>query len=146
MTVGSSTSDKARIDPANLELTRGWGFKRAYSQSKLATTITTFEWARRWHGSGVTANVVHPGTVATGLVRSPGVIGLAWRLMAPWVRTEQQGADTPLHVATAAALAEVTGAYFKDRNAVSPNPRANDPALRQAVWDATAGLVTTPKG
>jgi len=146
VTVGSSTSDSARLDPANLELHHHWGMVRAYGQSKLATMMTTFEWARRLQGSEVTANVVHPGTVATGLVRSPGVIGLAWRLMAPWVLTEEQGADTPVHVATDPALAAVTGAYFKQRKVVTPNRLALDAALCRQVWDETARLIATGPG
>ena len=141
VTVGSSTSDRARIDPANLELDRRWGMVRAYSQSKLAVMMATFEWARRLDGSGVVANVVHPGAVATGLVRTPGVIGLAWRLMAPWLLTEAQGADTPSHVALAPELAAVTGQYFKGRKAVEPNRLARDPALTGQVWQATERLV-----
>jgi NAD(P)-dependent dehydrogenase (short-subunit alcohol dehydrogenase family) len=139
--VGSSTSDKARIDPHDLELTRHWGMVRAYSQSKLAVMITTFGWADRLRPYGVTANVVHPGAVATGLVRAPGMIGLAWRLMAPWLRTEAQGADTPLHVALAPALARTTGRYFKDRAIAEPNRLAGDRALAQAVWNVTERLV-----
>jgi NAD(P)-dependent dehydrogenase (short-subunit alcohol dehydrogenase family) len=139
--VGSSTSDTARIDPDNLQLTHGWGMVRAYSQSKLAVMITTFGWARRLAGTGVVANVVHPGTVATSLVRTRGVIGLAWRLMAPFVRTEQQGAETPLHVALAPGWATRTGQYAKDRRAVAPNPRALDPGLADRVWQATRALV-----
>jgi NAD(P)-dependent dehydrogenase (short-subunit alcohol dehydrogenase family) len=139
--VGSSTSDTARIDPDNLELTRGWGMVRAYSQSKLAVMIATFGWARRLAGTGVVANVVHPGAVATSLVRSKGVIGLAWRLMAPFMRTEQQGADTPLHIALAPDWATRTGQYAKDRRAVPPNPRALDPVLAERVWQSTCALI-----
>lgn len=141
VTVGSSTSDRARIDPANLELDRGWTMVRAYGRSKLAVMMATFETARLLSGTGVVANVVHPGTVATRLVRTPGIIGLAWRLMAPWLRSEQQGADTPLHVATAEELAGVTGRYFKDRQVVAPNPRAVDAALVRQTWEATDRLI-----
>ena len=139
--VGSSTSDSARIDPDCLELERGWGMVRAYGQSKLAVMMAAFEWARRLEASGVAVNVVHPGTVATGLVRTPGVIGLAWRLMAPWVRSEEQGAETPLHVALADEVAGVTGAYFKDRRVVEANRAARDRALVARVWAATERLV-----
>lgn len=142
VTVGSSTADTALIDPANLELRHGWGLKHAYAQSKLAATMTTFKWARRWSGTGVVANVVHPGTVATGLVRARGVIGLAWRVMALFSRTEQQGADTPVFVATAPELETVTGTYFKDRRPARPNHRALDEVLVQRVWTATEDLVT----
>lgn len=141
--VGSSMSDHARVRPDDLELERGWGMVRAYGQSKLALMMTTFEWARRLEGSGVTANVVHPGMVATGLVRSPGVIGLAWGAMARFILTEEQGADTPVHVATAPEFAAVTGAYVKRRTQVAPNRRAEDAALRARVWDATVRLAGT---
>jgi NAD(P)-dependent dehydrogenase (short-subunit alcohol dehydrogenase family) len=140
VTVGSSTSDKARIDPSNLELERGWNLVRAYSRSKLAVMMITFETARRLAGTGVVANVVHPGAVATSLVRSPGIIGWAWRLMAPWLRSEEQGADTPLYVALAEDLAQTSGQYFKDRRAVAPNRRALDAGLVTRVWDATEHL------
>ena len=68
---------------------------RSYSQSKLAITMTTLEWAKRLQGSGITANVVHPGAVATGLIRARGPIALAWRLMAPFLLTEGAGRRHP---------------------------------------------------
>ncbi|WP_428486411.1 SDR family NAD(P)-dependent oxidoreductase [Rhodopila sp.] len=138
--VGSSTSDRASIDPDNLELTRHWGMVRAYGRSKLAVMMATFARAERLRGSGVMANVVHPGAVATGLIREGGPIGAAWRLMAPFLRTEAQGADTPLHVALASEWATVTGAYVKDRAAVRPNARVHDPALVRRVDAVTRVL------
>ena len=139
--VGSSTSDRAAIEPADLQGERGWGMVRSYSQSKLALTICTLEWARRLQGSGIVANVVHPGAVATGLIRTKGPIALAWRLMAPFLLSEEAGADTPLHVATAPGFATVSGAYVKKRRAVRPNPRALDVALAARVWQATETLL-----
>jgi NAD(P)-dependent dehydrogenase (short-subunit alcohol dehydrogenase family) len=103
--------------------------------------MATFENARQLVSDGITANVVHPGMVATNLVRAPGVIGLAWRLMAPLIRTEQQGAATPLHVALADELAGTTGQYFKDNRPVTPNLLVRDPALVRAVWQATERIV-----
>ena len=140
VTVGSSTSDRARLNPNDLELTRGWTMVRAYGRSKLATMIQTFETARRLAPNSVVANVVHPGAVATSLVRTPGLIGLAWRLMRPFLRTEQQGADTPLHVALDTSFATTTGAYVKDRRPVPPNPTALDPALAARIWTLTEAL------
>ncbi len=140
VTVGSDTSDTARIDPANLELRRGWNFVRAYSRAKLAQMMTTFALAGRLSGTGVTANVAHPGAVATNLIRARGPIGLAWKLMAPFMLNEKEGADTPLYVALAPELSEARGEYFKKRKIVHPNPRALQPELRAAVWDATEEL------
>ncbi len=145
VTVGSSTSDRARIAPDNLELKRGWNMTRAYGQSKLAVMMATFEIARQLAGSGVTANVVHPGTVATGLIRTPGVIGLAWRIMGRFTLTEEQGAATPLRVALAPELRAASGQYFKAAGAVTPNRLALDAALRAEVWRATLRLLGLPE-
>ena len=115
--------------------------QRAYSQSKLALMMVTFALAKNLEGSGVVANVVHPGLVATGLVRTGGIIGLVWRCLAPLALTEEKGADTPLYAALAPELATVTGAYFKGRRTVAPNYRALDPLLLERVWAATEHLV-----
>jgi NAD(P)-dependent dehydrogenase (short-subunit alcohol dehydrogenase family) len=139
--VGSSTSDHAGIDPDNLVLGRRWAMQRAYAQSKLALMMTTFHLADRLKGTGVVANVVHPGLVATGLVRTGGLIGLVWRGLAFAALTEERGADTPLHAALAPEFGAVSGAYLKDRRAVPPNPRALDPDLLKRVWQATERLV-----
>lgn len=141
--IGSSTSDRAWIDPSDLDGKRRWGMVHAYSQSKLALTMTTIGWARRLQDVDVTANVVHPGMVATGLVRAAGPVGLAWRAMAPFLLTEQQGADTPLHVALSPEFRRITGAYVKQRGVVQPNRRVRNNPLMEQVWLATETLIGT---
>ncbi len=136
---GSSSSDMARIDPDDLQLTRGWRMTRAYARSKLALLMTTTETARA-AGTGVTLNVVHPGLVATGLVRSGGIDQAVWRLLARVALSEAQGADTPLHAALSPELDGVSGRYLKRRVPVAPNRLARDPALRARVLAATERL------
>lgn len=138
--IGSSTSDRARIDPDHLVLGRDWTMVRAYGQSKLALMMTTFALAKRLEGSGVTANVVHPGLVATGLVRTGGIIGLVWRCMAPFALSEEQGADTALYAALAPEMGTASGLYLKNRRVAPPNRRALDPVLVERVWTATERL------
>ncbi len=142
--VGSSTSDRARIDPDDLELVRHWRMTRAYARSKLALLMASLELARQLEGSGVTVNVVHPGTVATGLVRGPSLAGLAWRIMAPFVLSECQGATAPLHAALCGQCAGLSGAYLKRCRPASPNRLALDPALRRRVVEATEALTASP--
>jgi NAD(P)-dependent dehydrogenase (short-subunit alcohol dehydrogenase family) len=117
---------------------------RAYGQSKLALMMTTFALAKRLEGTGVVANVVHPGLVATGLVRNGGIIGLVWRCMAPFALSGEQGADTALYAALASELATASGLYLKNRRAVRPNCRALDPVLVERVWTATERLTAEP--
>ena len=44
---------------------RKYSAQRAYSQSKLANVMFTYELARRLAGTGVTATVLHPGVTRT---------------------------------------------------------------------------------
>lgn len=139
--VGSSSSDRARIDPDNLELTRGWSMTRAYPQSKLALLMTSQTLARRLEGSGITVNVVHPGLVKTDLVRSGGLSGLAWKIMTAFALTPKQGADTPLFACLSPELAGKTGLYLKRRRAATPNPLTRDAALVARVDAMTQKLL-----
>jgi len=138
--VGSSSSDTATIDPDDLEGRRRWGFLHSYSQSKLALLMVTNHWAERLRPERITANTVHPGTVATGLIRTGGAIGLAWKVMSRFLMTEEQGAAPPLHVALAPEFGVLTGTYVKKTAPVAPNRLSLDRALEQRVWDATERL------
>jgi NAD(P)-dependent dehydrogenase (short-subunit alcohol dehydrogenase family) len=97
----------------------GYNAMGAYSQSKLANILFTKELARRLAGSGVTANCLHPGMVATGFGRSTmgwmgSIVGLAMRFgLSP-----EQGAATSIYLATSPAVADVSGEYFADRQTV----------------------------
>ena len=132
--VGSSSSDRARLDPDRLELGRRWSMVAAYGQSKLALMMASFVLAERLAGRGVSVHVVHPGLVATGLVRTGGVIGAAWRLIALAALSEEQGADTPLHVALDPDFAQTSGVYVKRRRVVRPNRQALDKAQTARLW------------
>jgi NAD(P)-dependent dehydrogenase (short-subunit alcohol dehydrogenase family) len=139
--IGSSSSDRARIDPDNLELSHDWKMVRAYSQSKLALLMVSLALAERLRSPGVTVNVVHPGLVATEIVRHGGIVGLAWKLMAPFSLTPEKGADTPLYACLAPELAGKTGLYLKRRQRARPNPLVQDAALVTRVEAATQRLL-----
>jgi retinol dehydrogenase-12 len=50
-----------------------------YARSKLANLLFTYELARRLEGTGVTANALHPGFVATRFTAGNGVLGWCMR-------------------------------------------------------------------
>jgi NAD(P)-dependent dehydrogenase (short-subunit alcohol dehydrogenase family) len=139
--VGSSSSDKARIDPDNLECARGWSMVRAYAQSKLALLMESRALAQRLESAGVTVNIVHPGLVATEIVRQGGLVGLAWKVIAPFSLTPEQGAATPLYACLSPELAGKTGLYLKRRKPVVPNPLVTNAALAARVSAAVARLL-----
>lgn len=51
----------------DINLQHNYTLIRAYAQSKLANVLFTYELARRLQGTGVTANCLHPGAVATNM-------------------------------------------------------------------------------
>jgi len=65
VTVSSGAQARGRIDFDDLQGERNYSGQRAYSQSKLANIMFTYELARRLEGTGVTAIGAHPGVVAT---------------------------------------------------------------------------------
>src|SRR5262249_1406787 len=69
------------LDFDDLQLGRGYRITTAYGRSKLANILFTRELARHLAGTGVTANCLHPGFVATGLgQRNAGIFGLVVRI------------------------------------------------------------------
>ena len=92
MSSGAHTTGK--IDFGDLQGERRYSGQRAYSQSKLANVLFTYELARRLDGTGVTATVLHPGVVRTGFAaEDPPPM---WKALLPLVRlflkTPEQGA------------------------------------------------------
>ena len=65
VTVSSNAQATGRIDFSDLQGERSYSGARAYSQSRLANVLFSYELARRLKGTPVTANAVHPGLVST---------------------------------------------------------------------------------
>ena len=88
----------------------GW---RAYGQSKLANIMFTYELARRLEGTGVTANALHPGVVATNFGRNnSNWFGWGVKLLAPFFITPEKGARTSVYLASSPEGEGVSGKYF----------------------------------
>jgi len=110
------------LDFADVMLTRGYDGGRAYSQSKLAQIMFTFDLARGLAGSGVTATALHPATyMATTMVRQSGV--------APMSSTEE-GAEAILNLAIAPARAGETGVFYNGLSHARANAQAYDEKAR----------------
>jgi NAD(P)-dependent dehydrogenase (short-subunit alcohol dehydrogenase family) len=126
----------AGIEFDNLSGARGYAPMRAYGQSKLANVLFARELARRLGSGGQTANSLHPGVIATNLMRTVPVIGrVALALATPvLLKTAAEGAATQCYLATSPAVANVTGAYYRDCNPAEPWPMARDAAMAARLW------------
>jgi NAD(P)-dependent dehydrogenase (short-subunit alcohol dehydrogenase family) len=127
----------------DLQGSRRYGPLRAYYQSKLANVLFTYALARRLAGSGVTANCVDPGLVATDLLRDRRWWRPRW-LRAIWGKvllSPDSAARLLIDVATSPALSGTSGVCFA-RGAwpARTSLRSYDNAVAEELWRVSAGL------
>jgi NAD(P)-dependent dehydrogenase (short-subunit alcohol dehydrogenase family) len=115
---------------------------QAYGRSKLANILFTYELARHLDGTGVTANTLHPGFVATGFARNNGpVYEAAMTLLRPFAISPERGAQTAIYLATAPEAAQVTGQYFVKSKPAKSSPASYDEGAARRLWELSARLV-----
>ena len=118
----------------------GPGFQ-VYGRSKLANILFTRELSRRLAGTGVTANCLHPGFVATRFGdETGGLISFSIRIGKRFALSPQRGAETLVYLASSADLATVTGEYFFECRPSTPSREAQDDGVAQRLWRETARL------
>lgn len=146
VTVSSGAQGIGKINFDDLQGAQRYSGFRAYSQSKLANVLFTYELARRLAGSSVTANCLHPGVVSTGFGKNNrSVIRVFAQLGAPFMRSPAQGADTVIYLASSPDVVGVTGKYFYDRKPVPSSKQSYDEAIAQRLWDVSAQLTGLAK-
>jgi retinol dehydrogenase-14 len=143
VTVASNAHATGRIDFDDLQGERSYSGGRAYSQSKLANVLFTYQLARRMRGSAVTANALHPGVVRTsfGAADPARIQRLLVPLLRPMMKSPAQGAATSIHLASTPELEQVSGRYFANRRPTRSSPRSYDQAVAARLWEASADLV-----
>jgi NAD(P)-dependent dehydrogenase (short-subunit alcohol dehydrogenase family) len=143
VTVSSQAQANGRIDFDDLQGAQAYSGARAYSQSKLANVMFSYELARRLQGTPVTANALHPGVVKTsfGAEDPAGVQRLVVPLMRPFMKSPAQGAATSVHLASSSALAQVSGGYFAGSRPRKSSNRSYDEVTAALLWRVSSDLV-----
>lgn len=110
-----------------------------YCDTKLANLLFMKELDRRLEGSSVTVNALHPGTVYTNGIRSVQIWYIKYFLLFLCFlyghRTEEDGAQTILHLALEESLEGTSGLYFADCSPTNYSPLADDVTLSQQLWN-----------
>jgi NAD(P)-dependent dehydrogenase (short-subunit alcohol dehydrogenase family) len=146
VTVSSNAQAMGRIDFDDLMGEHSYSGQRAYNASKLANVVFTNELARRLAGTAVTANALHPGVTNTAFSAEDPARAFAplVAIMRPFMRSPARGADTAVYLASAPEVEAVTGRYFADRKAKTPNKDSSDRAIAARLWQVSAELVGLP--
>lgn len=127
--LSSVAHTRGRIHFDDLTLANGWTGYAAYAQSKLANVMHAMELQR--HHAGITAYSIHPGTVATKLLRAG---------FGPISGLKPEAAAPPIARLAGGDATEPSGTYFSDGVATPPSSAARDDAARDRLWTVSKQL------
>jgi retinol dehydrogenase 12 len=144
--VASAAHQTGKVDFSDLQSSRRYRGFTVYGGSKLELLWITREFARRFDGTGVTVNAVHPGFVRSGFgLNNGGGTAFGMKILQRlFARSASRGADTVLYAAMAPELANKTGGYYADRKQFPGSNESRDSARALRLFEACAGLTGLP--
>lgn len=139
--LSSDAHKGGKIRWSDPEMSSGYISFASYAQSKLANILFTKELAERLEGTGVTANAVHPGVVASNFALTNNgdnfIVKLGRRLFDIFSISLEDGAKTSLYVATSPDVENINGKYFAKSKIASESAAARDESAQKRLWEIT---------
>jgi NAD(P)-dependent dehydrogenase (short-subunit alcohol dehydrogenase family) len=130
--VNVASTGQSPIDFEDPMLERDYDAMKAYSQSKLAQIMFTFELAGRLADTGVSANALHPASLMdTKMVKET---------FGHTISTIEEGAEATVRLAASPELEGVTGRYFDGKREARAGRQAYDGGARKKLWDLSEKL------
>jgi NAD(P)-dependent dehydrogenase (short-subunit alcohol dehydrogenase family) len=144
--VASGEQRNGTIDFDDLQGEKGYKGPKAYSQSKLATVLFTYELARRLEGTGISANCLHPGAgVRTNFGSGvSGVFGFMVRALRPFMISPEKGAETSIYLASSPEVEGLSGGYFVKKAEARSSDVSYDERIARRLWEVSAELTNLP--
>jgi NAD(P)-dependent dehydrogenase (short-subunit alcohol dehydrogenase family) len=132
----------ATLNFDDLQIENGYSGFRAYGRSKLCNILFTRELSRQLTGTGVTANCLHPGFVATriGDQGAHGFASWAFRSLKNFAISPEKGAETIVYLASSDLPAGLNGAYLYKCRETTLSPQARDDQAAGRLWRETLKL------
>lgn len=123
----------------DMQATRNYRTFREYGRSKLANILFTRSLSRKLERHNITVNCLHPGAVSTSLgTQNGGFFSRNLpRLLKPFFRSPEQGAQTSIYLCCSDEVAQVSGRYFVNSKQKQPKPWACDDAAADRLWAYT---------
>ena len=142
VSTASDAHKSGKLDFDDLQAQKSFGAFRVYGTSKLCNILFTRELAKRLTGTGVTANCLHPGFVATGFGdNNEGllgwVVGAAKKLGAI---TPEDGAKTIVYLASSPEVAGKSGGYYYKNALATPTAAAQSDEDAGRLWEVSAKI------
>jgi NAD(P)-dependent dehydrogenase (short-subunit alcohol dehydrogenase family) len=121
---------------------------RGYGASKTAQLLTTWEFADRLKGSGVTINAMHPGDVKTNIGNNNGPLYRWFLHNVTWhaLKDPVISGEAIYYLAAAPELAEMSGRFFHLTIDEKPAAHALDREKGSRIWDLSTRLTGLTPG
>ena len=137
----SSAHALGHIEFDDLMSERRYRALKAYSQSKLANALFTFELSRRLQGTGVSANCFHPGVTRSNFVRNMGgVASVMAPIVGAFMQSSEKGARTQIYLASSLEVEGLTGKYFVRSRLEPSSKESNDIESAKRLWETSEEL------
>jgi len=138
----SSDAHKGKqLDFSDLQSANNYKGFQVYGRSKLCNILYTSELARRLAGTGITANCLHPGFVATRFGdESGGMLSLGVRIAKYIAISPQKGAATIVYLASSDEVAQASGDYYYKCKKAIPTKEARDDDAAKRLWQESERL------
>jgi len=134
--VSSASHYRGHLKFDDLQMKKGYGVMKAYSQAKLAQVLFTYELSRRLEETGVTVNALHPGAVATNIWKgSMGPSSFLGNVSRLFLISPEKGAETPAYLASSPQVEGVTGKYYDHMREKQSSAESYDQAVAKKLWD-----------
>ena len=136
--VSSGMHKRAKLDFDDLQCSKKYRGFRAYSKSKLALILFTYELSRRLEDTDVTINALHPGVSKTELMRDlPYLVEL---IAKAFLKNPKKGAETSIYLASSPEVEGVTGKYFKNKSEDKSSEESYNIDNAQKLWKISEQL------
>ncbi|HEX4604574.1 MAG TPA: SDR family oxidoreductase [Candidatus Angelobacter sp.] len=139
--VASDAHKGEKLDFGDLQSAKDYRGLHVYGRSKLCNILFTRELAKRWEGTGVTANSLHPGFVATRFGdQSGGLLSFGVRIAKTFAISPEKGAETIVYLASADEPRSANGLYYYKCKAATPTKEAQDNESARRLWQESEKL------
>jgi len=144
--ISSGLAKKGKVNLDNLQSEKNYSGMKVYSNTKLMLIMYTYELAKRLEGTGVTANVLMPGFVATNLGKNSGSLrsSIMFKIVRPMQISAKKGAETSVYLASSEDIKAVSGKCFSKKKPTTTCPKSYEEELQKLLWNKTQSLLGLP--
>lgn len=138
--VSSELHRKSSMQFEDLESKKSFNYMKSYGQSKLANILFTKQLAQNLKNTGVTANSLMPGVVAsTRLFRNASIM---FKIIISFLSVPlEEGAQTSIYLASSPEVEGITGEYFEKKKIKQTSQESYDLNVANRLWEISENYI-----